>query len=672
MSSSTVALTPELKVLVPIESGNSTKYLFFTMNGLPLFFLTVFVLLSIASESSAAPRCTVSKHCNDLNDETVDFCHSHSRRCLNIPKTAFHDSDEHTIRQLSNVTFVRRTLKGLVEEVNSNPLSIADKERIITEVSRFVRGVNPHIFLHRNLLKVDIPAELQGLRAKLRSRSESGNTNAEFHFAMRGIFQQMDDLHSLYLPPTPLRDTIAVLGFASKEFFVHGDTLPSGTPRRRYAVSDVVDSTVLPDEEFVLGAELLKVDGEDMDKVVRRLGRDGFGSNEAAQITRGVTAVSIRNLQTDAVPFKPTAEIEFKTKAGRRRVVTLPWIFVQIVVPETAAEVMGPIPSGLLSKRGREEAGELLQSTLALGRLANLDPAFRIANGTRRTPIPINPRFESFIEPEILQTSVGPVGRLGILSFLAPGSVVASPEWVAEVSRVLKLMPSNGLIVDIRGNPGGAGAIVKAYIELLTSATVPKSPFVIRASKLMKQFVSEDFGNVVNTSRVDFDTFFGNFKTSVERALRVGEPFTGPGETILFSPNPTVQKRTYFGPIITVVDGATTSAGDLFAILQQDEGISQVVGVSDNVGAAGASTGPFSRFAEVFPKLLSPLPGGVDFRTAILRFFRTGKNNGAIVENFGMKPDVRYYPTLNDIVNEDCDLFEFLAKKVTENRQAPR
>ena len=69
--------------------------------------------------------------------------------------------------------------------------------------------------------------------------------------------------------------------------------------------------------------------------------------------------------------------------------------------------------------------------------------------------------------------------------------------------------------------------------------------------------------------------------------------------------------------------------------------------------------------SEGLPDEFAPLPRGVGFATSTFRLMRTGNSAGAILENFGVEPDVVYRPTLRDRLEDDVDLFDFLARIVT-------
>ncbi|CDF32230.1 unnamed protein product [Chondrus crispus] len=223
-------------------------------------------------------------------------------------------------------------------------------------------------------------------------------------------------------------------------------------------------------------------------------------------------------------------------------------------------------------------------------------------------------------------------------------------------------MPKVGLIMDLRGNAGGRPNYVKLLAESLVAETVAANPTVLRATDA----IAAALAALLSEGTEDIEELlpFFQYRSAVNTALAIGEPFSGPSASLYdarfaerFAP------RAYFGPVVTLVDGLCYSGGDLFTSLQKDYGFSTVVGVSDNVGAGGASTVSYSVLSDFFPEFFPPVAAG--FTTAFARFYRSGTSAGGIIENFGVEPDVRYFSTRNDVLKDDCDLYEFLGEILT-------
>lgn len=550
-----------------------------------------------------------------------------------------------------------RSLSYFINETNALPFSLADKRSMVQAVKKVYEGLNPHRFLHDNFLGIDFSAALDAIELS------EDLSNTDFYVKMEQTFQLMDDKHSVFVLPYPFNSSVATLGFEPKIFFDKDGDDPM---KRRYVVSDFPTNLIPEGSTIAVGSEILSFNGVPIDEAVRELGRNSYGSNKAAQIDSGVNLLAFRVLMGEQIPFEPTVDIGFVNADGEEGVVTLTWLFVEFRLPEmldTMVRHFTPGDSGPCS-RPRSSAWNIQKPDKS----ASVGPKLLNSNvrvvEEGRIPIPVDPAFQARFQAEVLSTSNGPIGRFVLPDF---GSL-ATPELVAEITRVLSILPENGLIMDLRNNGGGQPDYVKLLVEMVSGITPPQQPTSLRAT----QFTKDAFDSVTDELTPEEFRALSGYRASIGTAIKVGEPFSGAtvglySEVIANVSVPV--PRAYFGPVVTLVNGITYSAGDLYSSLQADLDLSLLVGVSDNVGAGGASTLGYQTLAEMFPGVLDPLPGVTDyghFTSSFSRYYRSGKKLGAIVENFGVKPEVRYYPTLDDALKQDCDLFEFLGQKLQE------
>lgn len=314
---------------------------------------------------------------------------------------------------------------------------------------------------------------------------------------------------------------------------------------------------------------------------------------------------------------------------------------------DLAQRVAVPWPNGILSA--------LASTRLSLG---------------ARQDIPVASAFlgQSF-RAEIIRTSQGRIGRLVIPVFTSDffGGIVP------ELTRLLRLMPSRGLIIDLRDNQGGNADFAKTLTELTTGGRVDPQPTVIRANEFMRSMVFAPLARPPAWTRQMALLIALPYRTALRTALRAGEHFSGPSRNLYMEPvAETVQKRVYFGPVVTLVNGRTFSGGDLFTAIQKDKRLSTIVGTDANVAAGGAVVVSYRTLSLTFDRVLRPLPGAIDFLTSFARFYRTGRNAGGIIESFGVKPDLRYFPSRADVLNNDCDLMEFLARGLVKGFKETR
>lgn len=582
---------------------------------------------------------------------------------------------------------------------------------------------NPHRFLHLNLYKVD-PVQLL---VDLNETISDEQTNFEFHNEMAKIFSTMNDLHTVYVRPRPLRNSMATLLFTVERIFEKGEW--------RYIVSDFASGIDLDSPKpssFRVGSEILSYDGEPTDMVVKRLGKESYGSNPAAQTFRGKNLLTIRMLGIDEVPLEESVSILYRNTDGATMNIKVKWVFTEDTGLDDLNRLysqLEPFPNGDRWTRNLPKYQELaLQHALlepfstVSGDRRNLskrnsafrrafkqsrisfksgwtqsrgESAYRYSNGKpsvfwknlkstiqsehnahelnrsgtvrvsnrNRTTLPTSTLYEDELAAEIVHTSKGAIGRLRLSSF----SVSFDSQFIEEIARVLRLMPKAGLVVDLRDNLEGEADVTRDIAELLTDKIVPPKPRTLRASEPMLSFL-DGWSN--ETSSEEFRVLVNAQKEAVKSALLVGEMFSGPTTDLnVVQSLGRNQTQVYKGPVVTLVSGNTYSAGDDFAAMQVDQNMSVLVGVDENTGAGGASILSYSFLERLAPTVFQPLPFGVYMSTAFSRFYRTGTSSGKIIEFFGVKPQIVYNLTRADALKEGCDLYEFLANVLRKERK---
>lgn len=591
------------------------------------------ILLSFLFSLSLCEACSYSYDCDEGNSSTTQVCIP-QKICISIGSQT-----------------VRRSLAYLRSETNLLDLSESEKRQIISAVTRVYRNVNPHHFLHLNYMRVDVLSQWKDF-----SRQVDGNmTNFDFHMKMINIFQQMNDFHTQYIPPVPIRNTFSWLGFFVKEIFEEDGASPTDSPLGKFIVSDLVHGIVPSNSNFSTGSEIITYDGMDVQDSVKRLGKYGYGSNEAAQKDRGVIDLTYRGRSGINMPLKPFATIGYRNQDGVERFIKLPWMFEEIV----DLDILFQTSSTALFQSSKNEESGFCSPIAGVGyvKMPSRRSGSRRVARQNRTEIEVLSSFADILYAEIVSTKAGSIGHLEVSAFKAS----SFPAFEAELVRLLRRMPRTGLVLDIRGNWAGFTVLVKVLAELLSAREVPEQLTTIRATKLVEGWF-EGFDETFQLPEAR-NWIFAH-RAALLSARRVGEFFTGPtGGLFNFYSNPS-RKREYFGPVITVIDAQTYSSGDIYAALQADQNRSLLVGTSDLSGAGGATVRRYSGLVSIFSEFGDFLPGDVDFTTAFSRLYRTGTNAGAIIENFGVKPDIRYYPTRNDALHDDHDLFEFLGRKL--------
>lgn len=221
--------------------------------------------------------------------------------------------------------------------------------------------------------------------------------------------------------------------------------------------------------------------------------------------------------------------------------------------------------------------------------------------------------------------------------------------FVSEFIRLLEGVPTDGLILDVRGNGGGSILAAERVLQTLTATRIEpeRLQFVVTPGTL------DLSRNNPAGSQIPLD----QWRPSLEEAVETGAlyshafPLTDPA-----SANAIGQR--YYGPVVLVVDGNCYSATDMFAAGFQDHRIGKILGVASNTGAGGANVWEHWLLNLVLPTGwgLKPLPNEATMRVAIRQCLRVGTRAGALLEDFGVVPDEIHRPTRADVMEGDREL----------------
>jgi hypothetical protein len=254
--------------------------------------------------------------------------------------------------------------------------------------------------------------------------------------------------------------------------------------------------------------------------------------------------------------------------------------------------------------------------------------------------------------PDVLQfrpvsTPHGEFGYLRIWTFDVPPDA-----FVAEVVRIIGLLPQDGLIVDVRGNPGGQIPAGECLLQLFT-------PKRIDPERL-------HFINTPLTLRLCEQTpFFEAWRESMKQAVETATTFSD-GFPVLPREGENCNRigQQYHGPVIFITDALCYSTTDFFAAGWQDHEIGLILGTDGNTGAGGANVINYQDLMGLLSGTdspIQPMPKGMSFRVAIRRSTRVGERSGDPLEDLGVIPDQLHNTTRNDVLNDNEDLITHAA-----------
>ena len=213
---------------------------------------------------------------------------------------------------------------------------------------------------------------------------------------------------------------------------------------------------------------------------------------------------------------------------------------------------------------------------------------------------------------------------------------------------MLGQLPQDGLIIDLRGNPGGLIWAAERLLQLFTPSRISPSRFSIIASDLTRAM----------TDAPQNRRELGPWRRTLLEAIGTGEVYS---QSVTITPFERCNDigQVYGGPVVAVVDPTTYSAADLFAAGFADNGLGTVVSVGRATGAGGANVWRVDTLNSVLagtPHRLPRLPNGVGFTMSVRRATRIGASDGAPIEDVGIVGHRSYAMTRDDLLDGNSGL----------------
>jgi C-terminal processing protease CtpA/Prc len=531
------------------------------------------------------------------------------------------------------------------------PLTAGERARIVTTFLTLVDDLYAHLPLKQAMYGID-PA--QRLRLLLQRTSDIDDDS--LHDELIGIVTELRDAHTRYIGPTRLAGHTARLPFLVESYG------PATAPS--YVVSKVSAET--GDPHFVAGVELEWWNGVPIDRAVEIYAQQETGGRPDSRRARALQTLTLRSLQFGRPPDEHWVIVGYRDLGRSRREVRFDWRLVAPGRAPTASRsdhaeplrrLAMAIDPGAEAARRTKKLLFAPEPWLADQRAGSVGPA--PAAPPTPTPTPATPAtegdaidtpFQDAVTAKSVRTRIGRIGYLRLWSF----DVADDVSYVDEVVRLLELLPDRGLIVDLRGNPGGLVWAAERLLQLLSPRPIVPTRFSLRATSLTRAMAAAGQNELT----------FAPWRASLAEAVSTGEPYSRA------APLTPVDRcndigQVYGGPVVAVVDPNTYSAGDLFAAGFVDNGLGPLVTVGTASGGGGANVwmpGDLDHVLGGTPFALPALPGGVGYTIAARRALRSGQAEGTAIEDLGVTGTHTYEMQRADLLEDNQGLRRFCAK----------
>lgn len=419
-----------------------------------------------------------------------------------------------------------------------------------------------------------------------------------------------------------------------EDFFVDG--------KRHYVVTEVFGG--LDEAPFERGVEVLRWNGIPIERAVEINGNRFAGSNLEARRARGVETMTIRSLIQSLPPDEDRVVLDYRTKDGKTHELRVGWM---VFSPDDRSSEDARVSDEVAASQGVDLELAIcrrVRKLLFAPKVVAAEAKLARGGESATQNLGLQSSMPGVLQARPVDTPFGRFGYLRIRTFDVPNA----NEFVDEVIRLLRQLPQNGLVIDVRGNGGGLITAGEQLLQLFSPNRIEPEPV---------QFIN----SALNMRLCDRLPFLSQWTPSIRESLRTGAIYSR-GFPITSSEDANNVGQQYYGPVVLITDALCYSTTDIFAAGFQDQvenGL--ILGVDGNTGAGGANVWTHDLLRRFLPSGVEdspyqPLPNGSGLRVSIRRTMRVGKNAGTPVEDLGVVPDMRHDLTRDDVLNGNVDL----------------
>lgn len=475
------------------------------------------------------------------------------------------------------------------------------------------------------------------------------------------VFLSQRDMHLKLTFPYPLACLRAILPFRLKLVSIVNSHSSSNISNFKIAVQSINKEIELSGSReqklafkkvlktIEIGDMILSWNDQSPWKVINQVKTLAGGANKDSAISRGVHALTFRDLGQLAPPVENGVWVKLQHKNGKIYTIFIPWI----------SERLGWCEREYSLKRREQLENSVYNS------VDNPAEHWMASCHWRNVGGQIEGGIDDSVQVKIFTNSHGTFGLLRIKEFYPLGSLKAPQSPRPSTDKIFQDLKdrlsilnniTDGLVIDVRDNSGGIWG--DRLVQLFSRVKVESQTEYIRASKLNLQFLQA-------YSKFKFkEEHYLDYLPVLKEALTNGQRYTKKisinSENLL---NATGQ--VYKRPVTIVANPNCYSYCDYFVTSMQDHGIATVWGENGwKTGGGGADDLDYNLVLEALPHLRNGFPSKVHIRFAWAAGLRTGKNKDIPIEDEGATADKIYYSTMEDLLNQDKNLLEVVTKNL--------
>jgi hypothetical protein len=525
-------------------------------------------------------------------------------------------------------------------------LTIGQRKLLVEQALLLLEQNYVHLPLKAAMHAVNPLQRLRVMRSRMeRQTGETMEPEWIFHRQMSSIFHSVRDLHTNYLLPVPFAGKIAFLPFMIEKCY-------DAAGAEHYLITRTVTGYSAP--QFGAGAEVTHWNGTPIARAVALNGAQFAGSNDAANLARGLESLTLRPLVIQSPPDEDWVTLTYIGLDGSTQELREQWKVTTNLPPMTDLDAISEASASMgldldSDEKARAKKVLYIRDVVELEggqSSAELSAPAAVSGADLPTTMPGVFRAREVVTP------YGTFGHLRIFTFSVQNPVAFRDEF----ARLAAALPQNGLIVDVRDNGGGHIYASEFTLQTLTPRHISPEPVQFISTPLNLRICRR---HKDNPSGIDLGPWFD----SLDLATETGAAYSA-AKPITPEDGANDIGQTYHGPVVLITDARVYSATDIFAAGFADHQIGTILGVDDNTGAGGANVWTHGLLAALLnepppPDPTSPyeaLPNGANLRVAIRRTLRVGELSGTPVEDVGVRPHETHKMTRADLLDGNVDL----------------
>ena len=535
---------------------------------------------------------------------------------------------------------------------SSAVLSMHGRRELLRAFDQVLGGLYPHLPQKRATYGRDPVQRLRALAQRVEALSDR-----EFHQSLAAIITELRDAHTRYLGPQSRGNEVAALPFLVERY--DADDGPHFLASKVFA-GKPEHAKAFEEAGFVEGVEITHWNGVPIAAAIDMHAARETGGRPDARRARATESLTLRPLRYSLPPLESWVVVTFDGAQGKGREVRLRWQSVGVADEPHATETMGSAASAYavnhVAEAARRVKKMMFSPTVWFESAARDSRPSSTASSDGPAPANAAADFQDVVRIEAHKSDLLVDGKPFEYGYMRLWSfdLIDDDGFLAHVIARLEEIPRQGLVIDLRGNPGGLIWAAERLLQLFTPFAIEPVRFDMLATDMTRAMA------LAPQQRQGLSAW----RASLEAAVVSGEqhsraiPLTPPARC-----NDIGQR--YPGPVVAVVDANTYSAGDLFAAGFIDNEIGTLIGVDEATGGGGANVW---RASQVYRALAGtsqepPVPpAGLDFTVAIRRATRVGAVAGLGIEDQGVRGHVRRPLTKRDLEEGNKDLREFCAR----------